>query len=303
MDQSFSSSNIFVITMIIISLSIILIYRGVLLHFMQNIIAILVYPLGTKAFYSFKILWFMRPPLVEIESMAQLRIKSPFPLRFTTYDTIVSSMETGDLILFIGKNYSRDYVSAKWSYGSPVTHIGLIVRDGNGQLCIYEATAISGVILIPLRDRLVSYDSDMIAYRKLRVERTEKMKDNLFAFISEAEGTKHDLHTLKGLIEMINSAVDIVIPFTRIELFKNKQSTLERIFCSELIAEAYMRMGLLPDGNLKQFPCSNEYTPPDFSNFSSINNKEGDLIKNLQLGAFLEDEIFILKEGADRLAT
>jgi hypothetical protein len=256
--------------MIIISFFMVILYRGVFLHFIQNIIAILVYPLGTKAWYSFKILWFIRPPLVEIESMEQLRLKSPFPLRFTTYDTIVSSMETGDIIIFIGKNYNRDYVSAKWSYGSPVTHMGLVARDGNDQLCIFEATAINGVILRPLRDRLETYDSDMIAYRKLRVERTKKMEDNLFAFISETEGTKHDLHTLKGLIEMINSAVDIVIPFTRIELFKNKRSTLERIFCSELIAEAYMRMGLLPDGNLKLYPCSNEYTPPDFSNFTSI---------------------------------
>jgi hypothetical protein len=288
--------------MIIISFFMVILYRGVFLHFIQNIIAILVYPLGTKAWYSFKILWFIRPPLVEIESMEQLRLKSPFPLRFTTYDTIVSSMETGDIIIFIGKNYNRDYVSAKWSYGSPVTHMGLVARDGNDQLCIFEATAINGVILRPLRDRLETYDSDMIAYRKLRVERTKKMEDNLFAFISETEGTKHDLHTLKGLIEMINSAVDIVIPFTRIELFKNKRSTLERIFCSELIAEAYMRMGLLPDGNLKLYPCSNEYTPPDFSNFTSIKNKESELIKNLRLGAILEEEIFILKDGPDKLS-
>lgn len=231
MDQQYFNESFLKILWIVFFLSIIIWYRKVVLHFLQNIIAILVYPLGTKAKYSFKVLWFLRSPLVEIESLDQLIEKSPIVTRFAMYDEIAYSLESGDIVLFIGKNYNRDYVSAKWSYGSPITHIGLVIRDSHNNLSLFEATALYGVILNDLRERIESYDSDMVAIRRLKVERTQKMQEELYVLISETGGRTHDLHTLKGLIE----------------------------------------------------------------------NQEGELVRNLRLGASLEDEIFILKERSDKL--
>lgn len=144
MDQQYFNESFLKILWIVFFLSIIIWYRKVVLHFLQNIIAILVYPLGTKVKYSFKVLWFLRPPLVEIESLDQLIEKSPIVTRFAMYDEIAYSLESGDIVLFIGKNYNRDYVSAKWSYGSPITHIGLVIRDSHNNLSLFEATALYG---------------------------------------------------------------------------------------------------------------------------------------------------------------
>jgi hypothetical protein len=42
-------------------------------------------------------------------------------------------------------------------------------------------------------------------------------------------------------------------------LGRNRREDLSSLFCSELVAAAYQRMGLLPPD-----PPSNEYTPKDF---------------------------------------
>jgi hypothetical protein len=271
------------------------------MHFLQNIISIVVYPFGEKAQWSFRIFWFIKPALVDIKNFDELQRKSDITIETGYYDQLADQFETGDLILFIGKNYNRDYVSAKWSYASPICHVGLIVKYNDGAPQIFEATSLNGVILRPLKQRVETYDSDMIMYRKLRVKRTDEMLRALDIFIDEVDGTLHDLHTLKGLIEMIRGAVDLFIPLTKIEIFRNKTTNLERIFCSELIAESYIRMGLLPGPNHPSYLPSNEYTPADFSNYSSLKNTEHELIDHLLLGAKLDTEIFILKTLDNKL--
>ena len=61
----------------------------------------------------------------------------------------------------------------------------------------------------------------------------------------------------KSLIQLIKSVLD----FTRFN--KNKED-LSSVFCSELVAESYQKMGLLDDIDMGGLP-SNEYTPADFS--------------------------------------
>ena len=63
-------------------------------------------------------------------------------------------------------------------------------------------------------------------------------------------------------------------------------------FCSELVAEAYQRMGLLPDS-----PPANEYTPRDFS-------EQCKRPLALQMGAALGPEVLVCEqvEAADQPA-
>ena len=61
--------------------------------------------------------------------------------------------------------------------------------------------------------------------------------------------------------------------------FGKNETDLSSLFCSELIAEAYQRMGLL-DSSLP----SNEFTPKDFSEKGSL---------KLLLGASLGHEIYL----------
>jgi hypothetical protein len=76
----------------------------------------------------------------------------------------------------------------------------------------------------------------------------------------------------------------------RLELFRsvydgplgrNRKEDPTSFFCSELVAEAYQRMGLLPAS-----PSASEYTPRDFS---SARRKPLPLL----LGATLGDEVLV----------
>jgi hypothetical protein len=62
-----------------------------------------------------------------------------------------------------------------------------------------------------------------------------------------------------------------------------REENLSSFFCSELVAEAYRRMGLLPE-----HPPANEYTPRDFSS-------ERLTPLPLLLGATLGPEVLVCK--------
>ena len=93
------------------------------------------------------------------------------------------------------------------------------------------------------------------------------------AGISEPRSTTSDFHAyqlyLQGKFHLNRRGEE---PIRRsIELFKaaydgwfgQNEEDLSSLFCSELVAEAYQRMGLISDGK-KALP-SNEFTPKDFS--------------------------------------
>lgn len=48
---------------------------------------------------------------------------------------------------------------------------------------------------------------------------------------------------------------------SEVSVFENKEDPGSGLFCSELTAAAYQRMGLLPG-----YPASNTYIPTDFAN-------------------------------------
>lgn len=96
------------------------------------------------------------------------------------------------------------------------------------------------------------------------------MHNELIAFRTEVRGRPYE----DNKIELIKSAYD--------GWLGENEEDLSSLFCSELVAEAYQRMGLLPDT-----VASNEFTPRDFS--SSTKNLP------LQLDATLSKE-HVLKE-------
>lgn len=100
------------------------------------------------------------------------------------------------------------------------------------------------------------------------------MYKELMKFQREVQGRKYE----KNFVQMAISAFDFKEDY--LGFLKNSEEDLSSIFCSELVAEAYQRMGLL--GSKKN---SNEYTPKDFSS-------EGDKDNPLLLGK-LEKEIYI----------
>ncbi len=106
-----------------------------------------------------------------------------------------------------------------------------------------------------------------IGIRKLSKSLTEDMIRKLNDFRHEVSGRHYE----ESKIELLRSAYD--------GIFGENKEDLSSLFCSELVAEAYQRMGLLTE----TLP-SNEYTPKDFSSERLI---------NLELGYSLEQEIAV----------
>jgi hypothetical protein len=116
----------------------------------------------------------------------------------------------------------------------------------------------------------ITYYAGETAIRPLQVERTESMRAALLAFYEEAHGRPYEQKRLQLL---------------RAGCRRNRTKDLSSFFCSELVAEAYQRMGLLPPK-----PPSNDYTPRDFSS-------ERNTPLPLLLGATLGPEVLVCRKA------
>lgn len=176
-------------------------------------------------------------------------------------DDVEIRMQTGDIILFKGLYLDRDqqpHPSENW------THAGLVVKmPERDETLLWESTPLESVIdrilglrkggpqLVSLRERLLTYETDVYAWRQLRVVRSPEMLNALYRYI-------YQVHRLPfpPQIEVIRRVIQSRF-FLR---WWPRKATYRNIFCTELIAETYMRMGLLPET-----PPASAYLPLDFS--------------------------------------
>lgn len=183
----------------------------------------------------------------------------------TKYTEIRNELKTGDILLFSGKSGISEgikfFTLSKWS------HVGMVYKiqddlDPKGSLFCWESTTLSnvedadtgkltkGVQRVELSERLERCFASgyEISVRQLSKTLTDQMITALNLFRHDVSGLPYE----KDKIQLIKSAYDGIFG-------KNKED-LSSFFCSELIAEAYQRMGLLTEEK-----PSNEYTPKDFS--------------------------------------
>ena len=294
-NQIFSISILFIFILLLMALH--LQRPAETLHFYQNLVSIICFALGKRAKITYKIFWFIRPPLIEINTFEELKKKSYLPIVTDTYKNLEPTLNTGDIVLFFGYNTNTSYVASKWSYASPINHIGIVIKYPDNSLRIFEANRNEGVIIKDLKSKIETYPSEMIAIRRLKnYTRTEEFSSIIERFINDHYAKEHDLKYLDGNLEMIRSAVDLHIPFTKIEIFKNKEEKIDRFFCSELVALLFSQLGLLNLRAGNELLTSNEFTPPDFSNYGNYTLRKKEVEKK-QLFDKFEDEIFILKEN------
>ena len=187
------------------------------------------------------------------------------------YDDLRDTLKTGDILLFGGKGAISDgiklFTLSKWSHVGMVYRINDDEKDNDIVFC-WESTTLAnindaetgkltkGVQLVILSERLErcfakGYE---ISHRSLNKNITDDMLRSLKNFRKEVSGRPYE----KNKLELIKAAYDGW-------LGDNKEN-LSSLFCSELVAEAYQRMGLLPEvGSAHKVKPSNEYTPADFS--------------------------------------
>jgi hypothetical protein len=175
------------------------------------------------------------------------------------FEELAPTLDSGDLVLFGG--VSRFCRAIQRFSGCQWSHVALVARPrAGGPLLLWEATLgtdiadlvtheISpGVHLYDLAHWIRHYGGET-AIRKLNVERTDKLRLALLAFYYEARDRPFERNRLEFLRAVYDGP-----------LGKNRREDPSSFFCSELVAEAYQRMNLLP-----QSPPTNEYSPRDFS--------------------------------------
>jgi hypothetical protein len=175
------------------------------------------------------------------------------------FDELAPSLDSGDLVLFGGESRFCRAIQ-RWT-GCQWSHVALVARPrAGGPLLLWEATLgtdvadlvtheISpGVHLYDLAHWIRHYGGET-SIRQLTVERTNAMRLALLAFYYEARERPFERNRLEFLRAVYDGP-----------LGRNRREDPSSFFCSELVAEAYQRMDLLPAR-----PPANEYTPRDFS--------------------------------------
>ncbi len=170
-----------------------------------------------------------------------------------------ASMRTGDLLLFSGRGLISRGIQA--ITGSPWSHVAVVLEVPLYDfVCSFESTTLSdipdlttgapvkGVQLVPLSQRLEKYDGDKIAWRPVQAQRTPAAIQAALSVRNEFAGRPYE----ENQLELIRSALDT---FT----LKQNQPDASSVFCSELAAILWQRMGWM-----KPFP-PNEFTPADFA--------------------------------------
>lgn len=200
---------------------------------------------------------------------------------------IQDGLQTGDLVLFSGATSSGAII--KFFDHSTYSHVAVVLKAKyTQQLLVFEASTnraglvdiqsgkvLKGVEVLPLRQKIFSGWYNLVAVRRLTgidQEQREEMYAKLLEFREEVQGRPYE----KDKLELILSSIDFQEDY--LSFLRNTHEDLSSLFCSELVAAAYKRMGLLKTKKL-----SNEFTPDDFSN-------NGDL--ELNFGQ-LEPEVYV----------
>jgi hypothetical protein len=168
--------------------------------------------------------------------------------------TVADEVASGDLILYSGRHplhrQQQDITGCVWS------QVGLLL--GGSPPLVFESTKLSectdvrtgtilrGVQVVRLVDRLNSFKGEL-AVRSLRPSLPGELEAALLAFVEEVHG------------QPFNDSKWVAVRALR---RRNRPGNGSSFFCSELVAEAYQRLGLLLSPPLG--PSSNNYIPSDF---------------------------------------
>jgi hypothetical protein len=201
-----------------------------------------------------------------------------------SFSELEPEMRTGDLVLFSGR-YEESGLIEKLEH-SPWSHVGMIVRLPDVEpVLFWESTTLTnladelfhdhkkGPKLVNLYERMKQYGRELkpfvpaaFAYRQLDVVRTDGMLDPLMQMFVQDHGLPNPSEW-KMIFEVIEG-----------RLF-NIPSRLDNCFCSELVAESYVKMGLLPADH-----AVNAYMPKDFSSDGTLPLLKGSLKPEVLIG-------------------
>ena len=154
--------------------------------------------------------------------------------------TILSRARTGDLVLVSGKGVVsgtiRLFTRSEWS------HVGMVVRDGD-ELLLLEATVtdeapdislgrpVRGVQVVRLVDKLAAYEG-RAALRRLELdERPAGLDAEILELAAMWRYRGYKSFTATLILDLLSA--------------NRRPQRVHRVFCSELVAEVYKRLGVM----------------------------------------------------------
>jgi len=190
------------------------------------------------------------------------------------YKNLRATLKTGDIVLFSGKSPVSAMI--KLTTKSPWSHVGMVMRlESYDTVLLWESTGLKdipdvedgtaemGVQLVPMSERVASYDGEV----SLRSIDNYTCDETTYQTLSKFRRAERKKPFDWNILEAFKAAYDG--PFG-----KNNED-FAAYFCSELVAETYEKMGLLPGTE-----PANEYTPRDFSSAESLALLRGAQLEN-----------------------
>lgn len=167
----------------------------------------------------------------------------------------VQEANNGDLVLFSGRGLVsatiRLFTRSRWS------HVGMVVRGGDGELLMLEATntaeapdvvrgqAVRGVQVVRLAEKLANYDGEVVLRRLELDGRPEGLDEAVRDIAAMWRYRGYKDFTLTLALDLLSA--------------NRRPQHVDRVFCSELVAEVYKRLGLASRGTR-----SSRIVPGDF---------------------------------------
>lgn len=188
------------------------------------------------------------------------------PMKSVVYDSIRSSMQTFDILLWSGTGNLSRFIQL--GTGSPWSHVAMVIRTEPDLLLLWESTITddcNGVQLTPLSQNI----HGKLAYRKLNLPAGAPLMSGK---LQEARELLNGRPFESSWLEFIKAGYD--------GPFGHNTKDITTLFCAELVAETFIICGLLDENK-----PSNEYTPKDFSSEGSL---------DLWWGATLDEEVLLL---------
>lgn len=188
-----------------------------------------------------------------------------------SYSECRHHMQPGDIIAFGGNSLFSKW--AKLTTRSKVSHVAVVMQtqmrasqDTRFFNQVIEATDYngrSGVMVNRLSDRVQDYDGDIwwLPLGQPAREQFAQGEQAFFDFLFDQKGKKYDIWQLFG------SAVDVTDDLPILKSLSKNSEDFSSWFCSELVAEALERAGVVKGVN------ASEVTPVDICRFSIFADK------------------------------
>ena len=161
----------------------------------------------------------------------------------------------GDAIGFSGVDLASDVINlATWGWPRRgISHVGIVTDDPRHGICLAESTTlafrpclirgerVNGVQLQPLQERIDEYGGRVWHY-PLRVPLQWPESESLNKYLLDLAGSK-------CAYDLIGAVRSRTTPYAIVQRWKHGCEDLHTLFCSELLAAAWNRVGVFETKN------------------------------------------------------